>query len=52
MGTKKHAPKHGPAVPATGHAHDDANPPQAGGIRAGTKSRILEARERAKEREK
>lgn len=51
MGTKKHAPKHDPPAP-TGHAHDDANPPQAGGIRPGTKSRILEARERAKEREK
>ena len=51
MGTKKHAPKHDPHAPSV-HANDASNPPMGGGIRPGTKSRLLEARERAKEREK
>ena len=46
MGTKKHSPPADTAA-TTRNLHDDANPSPGAGIRPGTKSRVLEARERA-----
>jgi hypothetical protein len=48
MGTKTHAPDKGKpnTFGTTGHAHDDAAHSAGPGVRPGTRSRILEARER------
>ncbi|MHB8605938.1 MAG: hypothetical protein ACYDCK_11855 [Thermoplasmatota archaeon] len=50
MGTKAHVPDKGkrPGEFVTGHKHDDETKALGPGVRPGTKSRILEARERAK----
>ncbi|HLE96392.1 MAG TPA: hypothetical protein VI997_03400 [Candidatus Thermoplasmatota archaeon] len=50
MGTKQHRPEKGAAVPAHGHAHDDAGKAEGPGVRPGTRSRILEARKRMAEK--
>ena len=52
MGTKAHAPDHGKpsTFGQTGHAHDADTRALGPGVRPGTRSRILEARERAHKR--
>jgi hypothetical protein len=49
MGSHSHRP-HADKLPTMVHPHDDAWRPAGPGVRPGTKSRLLEARERLRKR--